>query len=171
MTSIKHSIRYFAVAADGTRTPSTKGLKSELWAATCAPCSWDTEAGVAHAKIVELVAGHKDVAAAAAPAPVVEAEPAGVTKAAAKKVGLPVGSATALLAYANDAGNWGGNPWVNGNVNFGKSTGGYIGKLVAAGMITLGGGEDGEETFIIFTPAGVEAALALGASDSIKLYA
>lgn len=84
-----------------------------------------------------------------------------ITRSAAKKVGLPVGSATALLAYAQDAANWSGCPWVNGNVNFGKATGGYINKLQAAGYIVLG--TDGDETFITFTPAGIDAAEALGA--------
>lgn len=91
-----------------------------------------------------------------------------ITRTAAKSVQLPVGSATALVAYANDAANWSGNPWVNGNVNFGKATGGYMTKLVAAGYITLG--TDGEETFISFTDAGIDAALALGADASIDAY-
>jgi hypothetical protein len=78
----------------------------------------------------------------------------------AKALNLPVGSATAFVAYAQDAGNWSGNPWVNGNVNFGRATGGYIKKLVESGLVELG--SDGEETYLIFTPAGVEAAAVAG---------
>ena len=85
-----------------------------------------------------------------------------VSKTAAKSVSLPVGSATALLAWANDAGNWSGSPMVNDT--FGRSTGGYVAKLVAAGMVTTC--EDGEETFVSFTEAGITAAEQLGADLS-----
>lgn len=92
-----------------------------------------------------------------------------VTKTAAKSVSLPVGSATALLAYANDAGNWSGTPYTGaGNVNFGKSTAGYIAKLVAAGYVESHG--EGDDAYISFTDAGIDAALQLGASDSINAY-
>lgn len=89
-----------------------------------------------------------------------------VSKSAAKSVNLPVGSATALLTWANDASNWSGAPMVNDT--FGRSTGGYVAKLVAAGMVTAI--EDGEETFVSFTPEGIKAALALGANDSFLVY-
>lgn len=88
-----------------------------------------------------------------------------VTKTAAKNVNLPVGSATALLSWANDAGNWSGQPMVNDT--FGKSTGGYVAKLVAAGLVEAI--EDGEETFVRFTTEGVKVALALGADDSFRI--
>lgn len=167
--SIKHSIRYFGVNAEDVRVPCTKGMKGKdwSWAATCTPCGWDSESAVAHAEIVELVAAHK----AEATAPVAAPEPAAsdeVTKAAAKKVGLPVGSATALLAFAKDAGNWGGNPLVGGNVDFGRSNPGYITKLVAAGYVITT--EDDGDVYLHFTPAGIDAALALGAPESLNNY-
>lgn len=61
MTSIKHSIRYFGIADDGSRVPCTKTMKGSDWGwdATCA-CGWDSRTGgVIHARIVELVAAHK----------------------------------------------------------------------------------------------------------------
>jgi len=57
----KHSIRYFAIDG-GNRIPNNRsmGTKTWKWDATCAPCGWDSQTGgVDHAKIVELVAGHK----------------------------------------------------------------------------------------------------------------
>jgi hypothetical protein len=70
MSNVKHSIRYFGVTEQGERVPCDRsmGHKAWRWTATCKPCGWDAgTVGVAHSKIVELVAGHKDVAAAAAP--------------------------------------------------------------------------------------------------------
>ncbi len=89
-----------------------------------------------------------------------------ITKTAAKAVNLPVGSATALVTWAGMAGDWSGTPMVNDT--FGRSTGGYVAKLVAAGMVETW--EDGGDAFVRFTNLGIDTALNLGASTHINEY-
>lgn len=70
-------------------------------------------------------------------------------------------SADFFAQLADDAGNWSGNPWFQGNVDFGTSTQGCVKKLVEAGLINpTSGGRDG--AYADFTDAGVIAAGLIG---------
>lgn len=57
-----------------------------------------------------------------------------------------------FLAYAADAGNWGGTPLVGGNVGGGREDTGNLTHLKKAGLITPGA--DGATVYINFTEAG-----------------
>jgi hypothetical protein len=63
-----------------------------------------------------------------------------------------------FLAYADDAGNWNGQPLVGGNVGGSKEERGNITQLKQAGLITTD--IDEGNTWLQFTDAG--KALALG---------
>jgi hypothetical protein len=65
-----------------------------------------------------------------------------------------------FLAYANDAGNWNGQPLVGGNVGGDKEERGNLTQLKRAGLIRTEV-EDGD-TWLSFTPAGREFALENG---------
>lgn len=61
-------------------------------------------------------------------------------------------SLAVFLTYAKDAGNWGGEPLVGGNVGGSKEERGNLTQLKRAGLIrTL---KDEGDTFVIFTDAG-----------------
>ena len=63
-------------------------------------------------------------------------------------------------AYARDAGNWGGNPLVGGNVGGSKEERGNLTQLKRAGLITTQ--VDEGNTWISFTPDGIQYAASLG---------
>jgi hypothetical protein len=67
-----------------------------------------------------------------------------------------------FLAYAKDAGNWGGNPWIGGNVGGTKEERGNITQLKQAGLIKTQ--QDGRNSYIIFTAAGKTLAAEHGIS-------
>jgi hypothetical protein len=57
-----------------------------------------------------------------------------------------------FLAYAEDAGNWSGNPWVDGNVSLDAAGRGNLTDLKRKGLLqTL---TDGRDAYIVFTDAG-----------------
>ena len=61
-----------------------------------------------------------------------------------------------FLAYAEDAGNWGGTPLVGGNVGGSKEERGNLTQLKKAGLISTA--EDDGDVFIYFKPAGLALA-------------
>lgn len=61
-----------------------------------------------------------------------------------------------FLAYAEDAGNWGGTPRVGGNLGGGRKDSGNLTHLKKAGLITTA--VDDGDVFIYFTAAGRELA-------------
>ena len=70
---------------------------------------------------------------------------------------LTAASLATFLEYADDAGNWGDEPWVsNGNIECTKEMRGNLSDLVKKGLIKICG--NGKSQFIRFTAAG--AALA-----------
>lgn len=75
-------------------------------------------------------------------------------------LGLPAKSLAFFRDLAEDAGNWSGNPWLNGNVAAGKSSSGMSQTLVRHGLITIG--NDCGDAYAVFTPKGIEAAAKLG---------
>lgn len=83
-------------------------------------------------------------------------------KAAAKSVGLPLGSFTYFIALADDAPNWGGRPWFDGNVAAGPSTSGWVNRLVKAELIVSHHDDDRHASYAQFTRKGVELAAKLG---------
>lgn len=68
-----------------------------------------------------------------------------------------------FLDYANDAGNWSGQPLVGGNVGGSKEERGNLTQLKKAGLIETF--KDEGETWIIFTDAGIELAAQHGISE------
>lgn len=82
------------------------------------------------------------------------------TRKATNPLGLPQKSFDYFVDLAKDAGNWSGNPWLNGNVASGKSASAMSQTLVRAGLITIG--HDGDDAFAIFTDAGRAAAASIG---------
>lgn len=68
-----------------------------------------------------------------------------------------------FLAYAADAGNWGGCPLVGGNVGGGREDTGNLTHLKKAGLITTY--TDGAAVYIHFTEAGRN----LAAEHGIKI--
>jgi hypothetical protein len=68
-----------------------------------------------------------------------------------------------FLAYADDAGNWSGHPWVDGNVSPGAAGRGNLTDLKRKGLITTG--TDAGDPYVIFTDAGK----ALAAEHGIDL--
>ena len=69
-----------------------------------------------------------------------------------------------FLAYAGDAGNWGGTPLVGGNVDGGPEERGNLTQLKRAGLIQTS--RDDGATFVHFTPAGE----ALAAEHGVPLH-
>jgi len=61
-----------------------------------------------------------------------------------------------FLRYARDAGNWGGKPWVGGNVGGSREDSGNLTQLKRAGLVTTG--IDDGSVYVNFTPAGRELA-------------
>ncbi len=70
-----------------------------------------------------------------------------------KVSGITPRSMELFLAYAADAGNWGGSPLVGGNVGGAKEDRGNLTQLKQAGLITTFSDEPGS-TWIRFTDAG-----------------
>lgn len=77
-------------------------------------------------------------------------------------LGLPAGSYDYFCDLANDAGNWSGNPWFDGNVSAGRSTPGYVARLVKAGLIESHYDDEQHMAFCVFTVAGIVAAAKIG---------
>jgi hypothetical protein len=74
---------------------------------------------------------------------------------------LTADSLKTFKLYANDAANWGGNPWVStGNVNCTRAMRGNLSDLVQKGLIDIADYGDGMGKYIIFTDAGRELAAA-----------
>ena len=73
-------------------------------------------------------------------------------------------SLTVFLAYARDAGNWGGTPLVGGNVGGGKEERGNLTQLKQAGLITTQ--REGKDSWLFFTEAGKALAAEHGISIS-----
>jgi hypothetical protein len=65
-----------------------------------------------------------------------------------------------FVAYANDAGNWSGNPLVGGNVGGSKEDRGNLTQLKKQGLITTHRDEGCD--WISFTPLGRAYAASLG---------
>jgi hypothetical protein len=61
-----------------------------------------------------------------------------------------------FLAYAKDAGNWGGTPLVGGNVGGSKEERGNLTQLKRAGLLDTF--RDEGNTWVVFTEAGRELA-------------
>jgi hypothetical protein len=72
-----------------------------------------------------------------------------------------------FLAYADDAGNWSGNPWVDGNISLDAAGRGNLTDLKRKGLLITQ--EDDGDAFIIFTPAGVALAAEHGIDISWTL--
>jgi hypothetical protein len=69
--------------------------------------------------------------------------------------------------YADDAANWSGNPWLNGNRTFTKEDRGNLTQLKKAGLLrTARDSEFGE--YIVFTKEGIEYAATLGIEMEIS---
>lgn len=68
--------------------------------------------------------------------------------------------------YAEDAGNWSGNPWVSvGNITCTREMRGNLSDLVQKGLIRIEDAGDGDK-YIVFTDSGLELARVLG----IEIY-
>jgi hypothetical protein len=57
-----------------------------------------------------------------------------------------------FLAYAEDAGNWSGNPWVDGNVSLDAAGRGNLTDLKRKGLLQTF--TDDGDAYIVFTDAG-----------------
>jgi hypothetical protein len=77
-------------------------------------------------------------------------------------LGLPAKSFDYFRALADDAANWNGNPWLDGNVASGRSASGMSQALVRHGLITVWHDDEQGLAFASFTPAGIEAASKVG---------
>ena len=67
-----------------------------------------------------------------------------------------------FILYAKDAPNWSNNPWVSeGNIQPTKEQRGNLSDLVKKGFIKIIGDGEGD-TYIEFTPKGVEYAARFG---------
>lgn len=75
---------------------------------------------------------------------------------------IPSKSLAFFTDLANDAGNWSGQPWLDGNVASGKSASAMSQTLVRHGLIKIGHGGDDGGAFAYFTDEGVEFAASLG---------
>lgn len=62
-----------------------------------------------------------------------------------------------FLWYAEDAGNWSGNPWLDGNRDFTAEDRGNLTQLKKAGLLRTQEHEPGQ-AYIIFTAKGAELA-------------
>lgn len=69
-----------------------------------------------------------------------------------------------FLFYAADAGNWGGNPWLDGNRDFTAADRGNLTQLKQAGLLVAQDHGEGD-VYIVFTDAGK----ALAAEHGIDL--
>lgn len=86
-----------------------------------------------------------------------------VTPAAAKAAGLTEDSLRLFLAYAKDSGNWGGHPYVDGNVGLKKEERGNLTQLKRRGLLkTQHDKTENGGPFIIFTDAGKRLAAEYG---------
>jgi hypothetical protein len=65
-----------------------------------------------------------------------------------------------FIAYAMDAGNWGGTPLVGGNVGGSKADAGNLTDLKQKGLLETF--DDAGDAFVLFTDAGKEYAAAHG---------
>jgi len=65
-----------------------------------------------------------------------------------------------FLAYADDAGNWSGNPWVDGNISLSAAGRGNLTDLKRKGLLETQ--TDDGDAYIIFTDAGKALAAAHG---------
>lgn len=73
---------------------------------------------------------------------------------------LTADSLATFKLYANDAPNWGGNPWVShGNISPTKAMRGNLSDLVQKGLIEI---QWNDHKYIQFTAAGHELATELG---------
>jgi hypothetical protein len=79
---------------------------------------------------------------------------------------LTPASLETFLAYAADAGNWGGNPWVSaGNITPTKAQRGNLSDLVKKGLICIGDSEGrgrSRDQYLVFTATGLALAAAHG---------
>lgn len=78
----------------------------------------------------------------------------------AERHGLTVASWELFVDLANDAGNWSGQPMLNGNVRTDKALAGNITDLKKKGLITTE--VDEGQTWVQFTDAGVALAATFG---------
>lgn len=78
----------------------------------------------------------------------------------AEGVNLTPDSLKTFKLYAEDAGNWGGTPWVNGNVTCTDAMRGNLSDLVKKGLIEIHD-YDGEG-YVKFTASGKVLAESLG---------
>lgn len=70
-----------------------------------------------------------------------------------------------FVAYAHDAGNWSGQPMIDGNVPSTTATRGHLTALKKQGLITTFRDEDNAQiTWMSFTDRGVAYAASLGIS-------
>lgn len=68
------------------------------------------------------------------------------------------GTTKRFLEYAEDAGNWGGNPWVSeGNIRTGPENSGFIMHMIRRGWIHTEEYEPGSD-YIVFTELGKKIA-------------
>ena len=75
---------------------------------------------------------------------------------------LTADSQATFALYAEDAGNWDGCPWVSGgNIQPTKAQRGNLSDLVQKGLIVIHD-YNPRETYLTFTPAGVEYAASIG---------
>lgn len=73
-------------------------------------------------------------------------------------VSLTEASHDLFMEYAEDAGNWGGNPWVSeGNVECGRQRRGNLADLVKKGLIEIAEYEP-PDCYVIFTKLGAKYA-------------
>lgn len=79
---------------------------------------------------------------------------------ACEDLGITNTSLEVFLAYARDAGNWGGTPCIGGNVGGGKQERGNLTQLKKAGLI--GTFNSDRCDFVSFTDKGKEFAKMMG---------
>lgn len=79
-----------------------------------------------------------------------------------QNIELTEASKALFVAYANDAGNWSGNPLVGGNVGGSKQDAGNLTDLKKKGLVTTHRDEGLE--WLTFTPLGKEFASSMGIS-------
>jgi len=82
------------------------------------------------------------------------------------KIELTVASKALFLAYANDAGNWGGIPLVGGNVGGSRADAGNLTDLKKKGLLCTF--ESDKLEWVSFTPAGIDYALENGVTGLHK---
>jgi hypothetical protein len=80
-------------------------------------------------------------------------------------VTLTARSLEIFLAYARDAGNWSGNPWLDGNVTLTKEDRGNLTQLKRASLLTTE--SDAGDEYIVFTAAAVTLAAEHGVTLDI----